>query len=206
MNGRRKWFLQTELGKIILFSAVFSVALVAARVWRSHSTLYISFTWNLFLAWVPFFISQTVTRWDKLFSNNLLFLAALLLWLLFFPNAPYILTDLFHLEKKQNIPLWYDLLLILSFAWNGLVIGYISLMQMELQMRKRLNRKIAYIFVLAVLCISAYGVFLGRYLRWNSWDVFTDPFSMVESMLHMVRHPFQYPGVWGMTSLLSVFL
>lgn len=198
--------MQTDLGRLLLLSVAFSIALVAARVFRSHTTLYISFIWNLFLAWIPFFISQAVNRMERFFSKSLFFYGILLVWLLFFPNAPYILTDLFHLEKKQDIPLWYDLLLILSFAWNGLIIGYISLMQMEMQIRRRVNKKAANIFVLGVLCLAAYGVFLGRFLRWNSWDVFTDPFTVAENILHMARHPLHYPGVWGMTTLLAVFL
>ncbi len=198
--------MQTHLGRLLLLSVTFSIALVAARVFRCHTTLYISFIWNLFLAWIPFFISQAVNRMERFFSKNLFFYGILLVWLLFFPNAPYILTDLFHLEKKQDIPLWYDLLLILSFAWNGLIIGYISLMQMEMQIRRRVNKKAASIFVLGVLCLAAYGVFLGRFLRWNSWDVFTDPFTVAENILHMARHPLHYPGVWGMTTLLAVFL
>lgn len=199
-------FLQRKngMGRILTVSVLFSVFLVAARVWRSHSLLYVSLIWNLFLAWIPYAVSLSVAGRKRWFSNPFLFYAAALVWLLFFPNAPYIITDLFHLEQKRGIPLWFDLLLIFSFAWNGLIFGYLSLMKMEGEFRRRLGPRISQIFVICAIALGAYGVFLGRYLRWNSWDLFTDPFYLVWNMLHMIRHPLHFPGVWGMTLLLSV--
>jgi uncharacterized membrane protein len=189
--------------RILFASVTFSLLLVAARLLRSHSALHVSLVWNLFLAWIPYAISVVVIRKKGWFARPLLFYPALLAWLLFFPNAPYIITDLFHLSQQPHVPLWYDLLLIFSFAWNGLILGYLSLMKMEHEVGRRLGKRAAAVFVVAALALGAYGVFLGRYLRWNSWDVFTNPFSLFTEMAHMARHPLHFPALWGMTLLLA---
>jgi uncharacterized membrane protein len=191
------------MGQILFASVLFSILLVMARIIRSHSLLYASLIWNLFLAWIPYALSMVVDKKKQWFTSQLLFYAVLLLWLLFFPNAPYILTDLFHLEQKPGVPLWYDLLLIFSFAWNGLILGYLSLMKMEEAVLYRSGKLVSQLFVIAVITLGAYGVFLGRYLRWNSWDLFTNPFALIPEMAYMIRHPLHFPGVWGMTLLLS---
>lgn len=195
--------VKNGMGKILTASVVFSIGLVAARIERSHSLLYISLIWNLFLAWIPYAMTLVIQRRKGWFSSPVIFYAALLIWLLFFPNAPYILTDLFHLKQQPHIPLWYDLTLIFSFAWNGLILGYLSLMKMEHEMQHRVNERISRIFVVVVIALGAYGVFLGRYLRWNSWDLLTNPFSLVLEMLRMARHPLHFPGAWGMTLLMA---
>lgn len=203
MSDREK-YSSTGLGKILTISIVFSILLVAARIWRSHSMLYVSLIWNLFLAWIPYGISILMVRKRAWFSPALFFYPMIFIWLLFFPNAPYIITDLFHLQAKAHVPLWYDLLLIFSFAWNGLILGYLSLMTMEKLIERRTGIRIAQVFAIAVIALGAYGVFLGRYLRWNSWDFLVNPFSLIWKMAEMIVHPFHFQGVWGMTLLLSV--
>lgn len=193
------------MAKILTASVIFSLLLVAARMGKSHSFLYSSLVWNLFLAWIPYGISLLMMRKTGWFAPPVFFYPALFLWLLFFPNAPYMITDLFHLGVKPHIPLWYDLLLIFSFAWNGLILGYLSLMRVEKLMANRIGPRWAESLVFAVIALGAYGVFLGRYLRWNSWDFLLNPFALTWEMARMILHPFDFRGVWGMTLLLSVF-
>lgn len=192
-----------SLGVILLASVLFSVLLVAARIWRSDSLRYASLIWNLFLAWIPYGIAVCVTHRRRWFRNPMVFYVTVAFWLIFFPNAPYLITDLFHLSQQPGVPLWYDLTLIFSFAWNGLVLGFVSLMHMEQEVQRRHGKRIAWLFSGVVLALGAYGVFLGRYLRWNSWDLLVNPFSLLWHMARMVRHPLHFPGVWGMTLLLS---
>lgn len=195
-----------DLRRILLASVAFSIGLVGARIIKSHSYIYSSFIWNLFLAYVPFLISSLTNRVAPYPRRPIQFYALLAVWILFFPNSPYIITDLFHLDQKPFVPLWYDLLLIYSFAWNGLIVGYLSLMQMEFQVRRRLGTRWSRLFVLVVLCLASYGVFLGRFLRWNSWDMVTSPFKLLVSCGQLVAHPWQHPGVWGMTLLMSILM
>lgn len=194
------------MGKILFVSIIFSLVLVGARILRTHQLLYITLVWNLFLAWIPYGISLILKRRGSWFRSPIAFFGIICLWLLFFPNAPYIITDLFHLKPQHTVPLWYDLMLIFSFAWNGLILGYLSLMNMEGEVSRRLGPGITRGFVVAVIALGAYGVFLGRYLRWNSWDLFTNPFGLVLEMGYMAMHPLRYTGAWGMTLLLAILI
>lgn len=203
MNIQKK-YPADGMAKILTASVIFSILLVAARVWRSDSMFHVSLIWNLFLAWIPYGISVLMVRKEHWFKSPLAFYPTVFLWLLFFPNAPYIITDMFHLQARPQIPLWYDLLLIFSFAWNGLILGYLSLMKVERQIVHRAGVRVAQVFVFAVIALGAYGVFLGRFLRWNSWDFLVNPFALIWEMAEMMVHPFHFQGVWGMTLLLSI--
>ncbi len=92
------------------------------------------------------------------------------LWLVFFPNAPYIITDLLHLSAQDGVPVWYDLILLSAFAWTGAMLGMISLGLMHVLVARVAGGAWSWIFVLGVLMLSGFGVYLGRFPRWNSWD------------------------------------
>jgi uncharacterized membrane protein len=140
-------------------------------------------------------------------QNNMLSVAALVLsWLLFFPNAPYILTDLFHLRLKSNVPIWFDLLLILSFAWVGLLYGFMSLWDIEKILSQKINRKFVPVISLFLLFLGSFGIYLGRYLRWNSWDIIREPFELFYDISDRFLNPFNHPRTWGMTLFMFVFL
>jgi uncharacterized membrane protein len=89
----------------------------------------------------------------------------------FFPNAPYILTDLIHLTSGYYRHFWVDLTLFLLCAFTGLVLGFVSLYLMQSLMARSLGRIAGWLFVIAALGLSSFGVYLGRFLRFNSWDV-----------------------------------
>jgi len=129
-----------------------------------------------------------------------------LIWLLFFPNAPYILTDLFHLRLKSSMPIWFDLLLILSFAWTGLMFGFTSLWNIENLLRN--NLKPIYINLISslLLFIGSFGIYVGRYLRWNSWDIINQPFDLFYDIGDRIINPFDHPRTWGMTLFMGGFL
>ena len=116
-----------------------------------------------------------------------------------FPNAPYILTDLFHLYPRTGIPQWYDLILILSFAWNGLMLGSASLFDMHELVKSRLGWLRGWLFTGFTLALGSFGIYLGRFERWNSWDILQQPFRLFSDIANFVLHPADYPSVWGMT-------
>jgi uncharacterized membrane protein len=127
-------------------------------------------------------------------------------WLLFFPNAPYILTDLIHLEGMKDASLWFDLILILSFAWTGLLFGLLSLMDIEKLLNQFFSKKLVHFIVIVLLFVGSFGVYLGRFLRWNSWDIISDPFGLFFDIGHRVLNPFQFAKTWGMTIFMGIFL
>ena len=193
------------LGLWISLACTFSICLVLYRMERT-GTIYFSFLlWNLLLALIPLVFSALAwvvsrSRW-KLFA--LLFL---LPWLLFFPNAPYILTDLLHLKSRVAMPLWYDMVMLLSFGLNGLFLGYISLVMVECVLERLFNRAFAVTGSLVFTFAAAYGIYLGRYHRMNSWDVWTDPLSIAHQMLDPLLHPLAHARVWAITFLLGFMI
>ena len=125
---------------------------------------------------------------------------------MFFPNSPYILTDLFHLRARNEIPIWYDLIVILSYAWTGLICGFISLNDIEKRLSDYANRNIISGVVILFLFMSSFGVYLGRFLRWNSWDVLNNPFGLFSDIVVRFIYPMEYTKTWGVTLLMGVML
>ncbi|MGZ5287256.1 MAG: DUF1361 domain-containing protein, partial [Flavisolibacter sp.] len=123
---------------------------------------------------------------------------AFLAWLLFIPNAFYIITDLFHLPLNESVPLWYDLALLLSFAWSGILFGVISVRQVEKMVEGYFNRSFGMWFIFPVMLLNGLGIYIGRYLRFNSWDVITNPFQLAKDIIYLFVHPFRNGMDWGM--------
>src|SRR5580765_1282169 len=114
--------------RLLIFSFCCTSGILLYRCIFSWSLHYTYLLWNLFLAITPYLVSKQLVKCREL---NLKAALLLTLWLLLFPNSPYILTDLFHLSRKDNIPLWYDGMLFLSAAWTGLLPGLVSLRKVE---------------------------------------------------------------------------
>ncbi len=190
--------------KMIYLSLGFSVLLIAARIIYTSELHYIFICWNLFLAWVPFALSN-ILRAGK---DARLWLQVTLLfgWLIFFPNAPYIITDFLHLGESPVVPLWFDVLLLFTASWNGLLLGILSLFQVEKFLEEKFNSRLAGICIVIFLFLCGFGVYAGRYLRWNSWEVFTDPRNIIQDTAILVLNPREHPGTWGVTVLFGVML
>lgn len=139
-------------------------------------------------------------------KNRLKLLVGLGLWLLFVPNSFYIITDLFHLAHIGSAPKWFDLLLIFSFAWNGIICGIISLRRIEIILKPAKANHFSAFIVFAVMWMNAFGIYIGRFLRFNSWDVLTNPFTLVSEIIEMVFHPFDNSYAWGMTVCYAFFM
>lgn len=186
-------------------SLTLSVVLITLRVFWTHNMMFVFLLWNLFLALIPFGLSTMVgLTAGRIKARVLLPVGAV--WLLFFPNAPYILTDLFHLEPRPGVPYWFDLALILSCAWNGLMLAYASLSDMQALVARRLGWGAGWGFATVAMLLSSFGVYLGRFLRFNSWDIFTNPLNLFYDIFVHVVHPVSHPRAWGVTLLYGVFL
>jgi uncharacterized membrane protein len=190
----------------LLLSSCFSCFLLLARMVVTGTIEYIFLPWNLFLAFIPYRITWWMSRNISIIENKIKLVAALALWLLFIPNSFYIITDLFHLIHVRSAPKWFDLLLIFSFAWNGILFGIISLRRVELIVSIMKGKSFSIFMVLAVMWLSAFGIYIGRFLRFNSWDVITDPFSLLAEITNMIIHPFQNGYAWAMTMCYAVFM
>jgi uncharacterized membrane protein len=131
--------------------------------------------WNLVLAWIPLLLSLGVYDAYRR-GRSLLWVAPMIvLWLLFLPNAPYIVTDFVHLSASSRAPLWFDGVELSAFAWTGMLLGFVSLYLIHAVLRDRYGARFGWSAVLFVLALSGVGVYLGRVKRWNSWDLLTQP-------------------------------
>jgi uncharacterized membrane protein len=176
------------------------VLLVAARVVYSGRWTFVFLGWNLFLAAIPLAASLCLRRMDPRrwpVRRALLFVG----WLLFLPNAPYIVTDLVHLEPRPPVPVWFDLAMLLSAAATGLIMGYLSLLDVHRVLEARFGWVRAWAATAASLIGCGYGIYLGRFLRFNSWEVLTGPGRLLRIVAHHLLSPWRYPAAVGVTLL-----
>jgi len=195
--------------KVILFLSfisLFCLSLSIFRIYKTGSSMYFFLNWNLFLAYIPLIFSSFIIYFKKLENRKILIFLILLVWLLFFPNAPYILTDLFHLKRESKVPVWFDLILIMSFAWTGLIMGFLSLFDIENLLFKTTKTSIKIIIISIILFVSSFGIYLGRFLRWNSWDIVSRPQNLFFDIFNRIANPFNYPKTWSVTILLGILL
>jgi uncharacterized membrane protein len=159
-------------------AAVLGVSMLALAMWAARAAWTrpeLGFLpWNLFLAWIPWFaaLGFAAARGPAALA------ASGALWLLFLPNAPYLVTDLVHLRPRIGVPHWYDVLLFGAFALAGCVLGWASLEVVHRRVARALGAPGAAAVVAIVLFLTGFGVYLGRFLRWNSWDVVTRPVAL----------------------------
>ena len=151
------------------------VSLVAARRWQTGTNGYGFLVWNLTLAWIPFLLAVAFyDGWRRGRSRTLLAVLAGL-WLLFLPNAPYMVTDLVHLGRISGAPLWYDGAMISAFAGTGLLLGLGSVFLFHAVALRTFGGRWGWALLLPVLALCSAGVVLGRFGRLNSWDALVRP-------------------------------
>jgi uncharacterized membrane protein len=200
------FFLRTEVDRILFLSFIFSGMLVIGRTLHTGSLLFAFLPWNLFLAYIPYAISTWLLSNPQWTAKKWRTSTVLIGWLLFIPNSFYIMTDLFHLGNFNNAPLWYDLAMILSCAWNGLLLGLLSVRQVEKILVRTVGAFDEWKFIYPVMFLNALGIYIGRYLRFNSWDIITNPFNLTADIYHMVANPFLNVNGWAMIICFSMML
>lgn len=183
-------FLSDNLFYPLGLSTILAVGFYAGRVIWSDEGTFTFLIWNLFLAWMPYLFSLAalvIHRWQPGWWWAVIPPGAM--WLLFFPNAPYILTDLIHL-RQRTIPIWYDIGLLVTFALTGCFLAIASLRSMQKIISAFVGRMLSWVFVMGTMGLTSFGIYMGRYLRWNSWDLFTDPYPVLRDIYHPIRYPF----------------
>ena len=191
--------MKLSFKQLIYLFAAFCISLLIYRIYKSEGLSYIFLAWNLFLAFIPWWISNYLKKKDRL---GLVHFPLLLLWLLFLPNSPYILTDLFHLRPRDPFPLWYDLVLVMSFALIGMMVFLKSLKDMFDILQNYV--KPAYIAIITPILfwLISFGLYLGRYLRFNSWNVVNHPFQLMRQSFDIL---FEKDTI-AFTFIFSIFL
>lgn len=188
-----------------LFALTFlCIFLLSIRLKITHSYFYLFLVWNLFLAMIPFFISMYAKSVKNLKKVKLYFLS--IVWLLFLPNAPYLLTDFIHLRLSPPEWIAFDSLMITAFAITGITFYAPSIKEMETVFLKNFNEKIVSKFIAILPFLVSFGMFLGRVLRWNSWDILHKPLSIFTDVFSIVLNPFVNIDAWLFTILVGLFL
>ena len=192
--------------KFLFFLTAFNLFLVIMRVFISSRPTFAFLGWNLFLAWIPYLSSTILTRVIK--NRYLLFVLPLLAtWLAFLPNSPYILTDLIHLKTRPGIPLWFDLMMLLSFAINGLMLALASISDVHDYLRHYFPNWVSHVLIASSIFLTSYGIYLGRILRWNSWNLLTHPSLILETFFKqmLLQSNSTLPAL-GITGFFFLFL
>ena len=194
---------------LLAAASIFSVAIWRVRFEYSGTARYHFLIWNLFLAWIPFLISYFTYTITLNRRQIFIFIpVAAFFWLIFFPNAPYILTDFQHLAGGwQDLPVWYDVMMLTWFAFTGLLLGVVSLFLMHEVVRREFGGWVGWLFVGGVAALSSTGIYVGRFLRWNSWDIFSDPKGMALFTLERLQDPsLRSIGFVGLFTAFFLFL
>ncbi len=180
--------------KLLSLFLTFLIALIPLRVILTGELYYGFLIWNLLLALLPFCLSSWALQKEWKGRARYKLLALALVWLFFLPNAPYILTDFYHLPKREPSMLWFDIWMLFSYSLAGLVLFYLSLDHAEMLWKKQVKRGVP-LFAPVVIVLCAYAIYLGRYLRFNSWDLVTDPLEILQEMVDALSTSL----FWGIT-------
>jgi len=200
-------YRQLALVGSLVFATLVCLGMFTLRVAHSHLFTYRYLIWNLLLAWPPILSALVAYNLQRRHSwaNWVLVPACALFWLVFFPNAPYLITDMMHLQRQAAAPFWYDLILFVAFAWTGFFLGLVSLFLMQEIVRRAAGNTASWIFALGVLVLSSFGIYLGRFMRWNSWDVFLNPGRLFADVSEQVQDPFTRFQAFVFSALFACF-
>jgi uncharacterized membrane protein len=191
----------------LTFASAASISLVIARIIVTGNARCGFLVWNLFLAWLPLIFALVACEHYRTASaRSWRFTGSAGAWLLFFPNAPYIFTDLIHLNTRYFSHFWVDLTLILLCAITGLVLGFVSLYLMQSVVARALGWAGGWLFIVGVAALSGFGIYLGRFLRFNSWDVVARPRQLYQGIGGLVADPLANPGSLAFPVLFGAFL
>ena len=184
---------------VLTGTSVLCALLIGVRAFQVEYVQYRFLLWNLFLAWLPLLISMSALLLVRIAKGKDLAIGLVLLgiaWLLLYPNAPYLTTDFIHLilnpryveyQQQKGLLLWYDLILFFMFSWCGLLLGYLSMRHFHSIVSHYINAWSGWVFVLIVSFLGGFGVYLGRVIRLNSWDVLFSPFRLIEGVVEGIN-------------------
>jgi uncharacterized membrane protein len=192
---------------VLCISSAVSAGLFLIRVIGTDNFNYWFMIWNLFLAWLPVLFvfllryRLPITRWMS-WQNIVL----TLLWLIFLPNSFYMVTDFIHLQNTGEILKLYDVAMMMSFVLNGLILGYIGVYVMHHELLKRIKERWAHLIIGLVILSCGFAIYLGRYLRWNTWDVLLNPAALLFDISERIIHPALHADTFIITATYFVLI
>ena len=199
-----------RLGLALGVSSMTSVLLFYGGAWGAHEHDFAYMIWNLFLAWVALgltiWLERTLhrTQWSSWYA-----LGITALWFIFLPNTFYMITDYIHVQELAEADLLNGIFMLSSFIINGAVLGFLSVAIVHSELLRRVRARTAGMLVGIVLLSCSFAMFIGRELRWNSWDIVVNPsfllFDISERVIHAGEHPGMITAVGSFFILISSF-
>lgn len=187
--------------------SIVTLAMIRLRVVETQLPHFSFLAWNLFLAWVPMAIALVMLGVHRRRAPAAVLVALGLPWLIFLPNAPYLATDVIHLRTEWGgVPLWYDIVLVLTAGATGLLIGYGALYTVQVIVSERVGAATGWVFAIATLPVTAVGVYVGRVLRFNSWDVLVDARTLAEMTVGRASAPLENTYLVATVASMSILL
>ena len=187
----------------LLAASAWCVVLLAVRKHEFGAAGYRYLVWNLTLAWIPMLLAILLVVAYRLRRPAFELVALGAAWLLFFPNAPYVVTDFIHLGDRHRL---YDTIVLGSFAMTGLALGFASLLLVQLVVTRAAGALIGWMTAVGSLFVASIGIYLGRVLRFNSWDALRQPHRLLELVQARAGDPFGNPRMLGFVVAFCGFL
>lgn len=202
---------QLQLAAVVCALALASLgctALLHFRVYHTGSETFRFLSWNLLLAWIP--LAFAVAAYELFLVRPFILGTTLFpligLWLVFLPNAPYLTTDLVHLGQWSGMPIWYDTVLLIAYAATGLLLGLVSLLIFHSLVARIAGDLPGWLFACGSLVLAAFGTYLGRFERWNSWQVMSQPWAVLADTWERFRHPLAHTHTYEFTFGYAAYL
>ncbi len=191
---------------MLIFASTLSVALVCYRIQQTKNLVFIFLIWNLILATIPYVIGLYLYTKRNQQSSILQWSILFFIWLIFLPNAPYILTDLIHLKVRGNFPLILDLIMLLFYAWIGLMMCLYSIKDIQQIILIKYGKKWSTVFTYIIPFVCAFGVYVGRFLRYDSWQLISNFDTVMVDILKHIVFPQEHINAIAFTLLLGTFI
>jgi uncharacterized membrane protein len=186
-----------------LAASAWCVALVVFRKLAAGVAEYPNLIWDLFLAWTPLLFAVLLAASYTRRRSAIELGAVGLAWLLFLPNAPYLVTDFIYVGGAHRV---YDALLVGSFATTGLALGFVSLLLVQNVVTQARGARLGWAVAFGALFSASIGVYLGRVLRFNSWDAIQQPHRIWDVVQRRMADPLGNPELIAFVIAFCIFL
>lgn len=196
-----------KLLRLLALSSLVSLTMLGARMLAAGNNRFWFVAWNLLLAWLPllFALGLRLNLQKKLWlSWPNVGLSAL--WLGFLPNSFYLMSDFIHLQSSGETFVLYDIAMMMSFVINGLILGYMSTYLVHMELLKRVSKMAANFTIGFVFLCSGFAIYLGRYLRWNTWDIVLNPAGLLFDLSERVINPLTHIQTYIVTLIFFVVI
>ncbi len=194
----------------LLLTNFVSVMLFGLRFLGAENTRYWFMLWNLTLAWIAPLIAWWLTRrLDRTSWLTWQNVVLTIVWLGFLPNSFYMVSDLIHVQQTGEVSIIFDAVLFMSFIFNGFIAGFLGVLLLHHQLLKRVRERTSFFIIAGVFALCGYAIYLGRVLRWNTWDALLHPsgllFDVSDNILHPLSHPQSFVVTLSFTVLITSF-